>query len=348
MLPQEPGVPQEPGASEESRALRALQASRAQGVREDLQVLLHLNPAPPAQATLPLLTAAIRSASVVLALADRKSDTLLLRVNSEDHDQLLVLKAYDEIHLGQGENAGRAGREACALLRLAQAGVCVPGLVASGTHALLRHYVQGPTARDLHWDAALARQLAEWVFRCHEALAVEGIDAARACRAAETSRVAEATDAGQHTVHRAKHRAEHRAKQSGLGRSWLVGDMNLGNFVLDVGSGRLCGIDMGDTRIGDPLDDVGETCMRIVGRRPGFTADRWECAVAFASCYGSLVGSAEYVLSKVPERASASLRQMAVWRNDPFMSEVADAFPFLWGEALLSFRRAKQEELFDR
>jgi len=315
-------------------------------VREDLQVLLHLNPAPPAQATLPLLTAAIRSASVVLALADRKSDTLLLRVNSEDHDQLLVLKAYDEIHPGQGENAGRAGREACALLRLAQAGVCVPGLVASGTHALLRHYVQGPTARDLHWDAALARQLAEWVFRCHEALAVEGIDAARACRAAETSRVAEATDAGQHTVHRAKHRAEHRAKhraehrakQSGLGRSWLVGDMNLGNFVLDVGSGRLCGIDMGDTRIGDPLDDVGEACMRIVGRRPGFTADRWECAVAFASCYGSLVGSAEYVLSKVPERASASLRQMAVWRNDPFMAEVADAFPFLWDEALRSFR----------
>jgi len=285
-------------------------------VREDLQVLLHLNPAPPAQATLPLLTAAIRSASVVLALADRKSDTLLLRVNSEDHDQLLVLKAYDEIHPGQGENAGRAGREACALLRLAQAGVCVPGLVASGTHALLRHYVQGPVVRDLHWDAALARQLAEWVCQCHAALAVEGIDAAGACGAAEASRV----------------------EQGGLGRSWLVGDMNLGNFVLDVGSGRLCGIDMGDTRIGDPLDDVGEACMRIVGRRPGFTADRWECAVAFASCYGSLVGSAEYVLSKVPERASASLRQMAVWRNDPFMAEVADAFPFLWDEALRSFR----------
>ena len=292
------------------------------GVRNDLRVLLELNPAPPAEATQPLLTSAVRSASVVLALADRKSDTLLLRVNSEDHDQLLVLKVYDETHPGQGETAGRAGREASALLRLAQAGVCVPGLVASGTRALLRRYVQGPTVRDLHWDAALARQLAEWVFGCHTALAVEKTDVVQ--------------------------RAEKGAEQGGLGRSWLVGDMNLGNFVLDVASGKLCGIDLGDTRIGDPLDDVGEGCMRIVGRRPGFTADRWECAVAFASWYGNLAGSAEYVLSRVPERASASFRQMAVWRNDAFMSEVADAFPFLWGEALLSFRRAKQEELFDR
>ena len=342
------------------------------GVREDLQVLLELNPAPPAQATQPLLTAAIRSARVVLALADRKSDTLLLRLDLGDHDQLLVLKVYDEAHPGQGGSAGRASREACALLRLVQAGVCVPGLVASGTHALLRRYVQGPVVRDLHWDAALARQLAEWVFRCHAALAVEKIDAACAFRAAEASHAAETTDAeegtGQHTeqhavqrpgqrtvqhveqhvVQRAEQHVVQRAEKGGLGQSWLVGDMNLGNFVLDVVSGRLCGIDLGDTRIGDPLDDVGEGCMRIVGRRPGFTADRWECAVAFASRYGDLAGSVEYVLSSVPERASASLRQMAMWRNDPFMSEVADAFPFLWGEALLSFRRAKQEELFDR
>ena len=70
--------------------------------------------------------------------------------------------------------------------------------------------------------------------------------------------------------------------------------------------------------------------------------------MAFASSYGNLAGSVEYVLSRVPERASALLRQMAVWRNDPFMAEVADAFPFLWGEALLSLKGAKQEELFDR
>jgi len=321
--------------------------SRALGVREDLQVLLELNPAPPAQATQPLLTAAIGSARVVLALAARKSDTLLLRVNSGDHDRLLVLKVYDETHPGQGENAGRAGREAHALLRLAQAGVCVPGLVASGTRALLRRYVQGPMVRDLHWDVGLARQLAEWVFRCHAALAVDRVDAARALRAAEASHAA-GEYAKQQAVQRVEQHAVQRAESGGLGRSWLVGDMNLGNFVLDVASGGLCGIDLGDTRIGDPLDDVGEGCMRIVGRRPGFTADRWECAVAFASWYGNLAGSVDYVLSRAPERASASLRQMAVWRNDPFMSEVADAFPFLWGEALLSFRRAKQEELFDR
>jgi len=313
-------------------------------VREDLQVLLELNPAPPIQATLPLLTAAIGSASVVLALADRKSDTLLLRVNAGDQDRLLVLKVYDEAHPGRGASAGRAGREAYALLRLAQAGVCVPGLVALGKRALLRRYVEGPTVRDLHWDVALARQLAEWVFRCHAAPAVDatgGIDMAGgidATGADVESCTAETTGVDQTPG----------AEEHGLGQSRLVGDMNLGNFVLDVASGRLCGIDLGDTRIGDPLDDVGEGCMRIVGRRPGFTADRWECAVAFASWYGSLAGGVEYVLSRVPERASASFRQMAVWRNDPFMAEVADAFPFLWGEALLSFRRAKQEELFGR
>ena len=296
------------------------------GVREDLQVLLELNPAPPAQATQPLLTAAIGSARVVLALAARKSDTLLLRVNSGDHDRLLVLKVYDETHPGQGENAGRAGREAYALLRLAQAGVCVPGLVASGTRALLRRYVQGPMVRDLHWDVALARRLAEWVFRCHSALSVGAIDAACVHRDAHATGAAHASSDADTTGD----------AHYGLGRSWLVGDMNLGNFVLDVASGRLCGIDLGDTVIGDPLDDVGEGCMRIIGRRPGFTADRWACALAFASWYGRLATDVRYVLSEVPKRASASFRKMAVWRSDPFMAEIADAFPVLWREALLS------------
>lgn len=303
---------------------QAPQAPQAPEIPEALRVLSELNPAQPVEATQPLLAAAIKSARAVIALADRKSDTLLLRVDagasadvgagSGGHDLLLVLKVYDEAHPGQGESVGRAGREADALLRLAQAGVCVPGLVASGERALLRHYVEGPTVRDLHWNPALARQLAEWVFRCHAALAVDTVDA-----------------------------AEH-----GLGRSWLVGDMNLGNFVVDVASGRLCGIDLGDTRVGDPLDDVGEGCMRIIGRRPGFTADRWECAVAFAAWYGRLAGSVEHVLSQVPVRASASFRQMAVWRKDSFMSEVAGAFPFLWDEALLSWARAKQGEPSDR
>lgn len=316
MLPQQPGVPREPGVPEDPHTLPALQASQAPGARKTLQALLELYPAPPAEATQPLLAAAIKSAKAVLALAERKSDTILLRAGAGDHGMLLVLKVYDEAHPGQGGSVGRAGREADALLRLAQAGVCVPGLIASGERALLRRYVEGPIVRDLHWDVALACQLAEWVFRCHAALAVDMVD------------TAETAGADAH----------------GIGRSWLVGDMNLGNFVLDVASGRLCGIDLGDTRVGDPMDDVGEGCMRIIGRRPGFTADRWECAVAFASCYGRLAGSVEYVLSEVPMRASASFRQMAVWRSDPFMAEVADVFPFLWDEALLSWARAKQQE----
>lgn len=339
MLPQGPRAsraPQAPQVPQVPQMLQSLETTRVPRFPEALRVLAELSPAPPAEATQPLLAGAIKSARVVLALADRKSDTLLLRADAGasagaragGHDLLLVLKVYDEAHPGRGASTGRAGREADALLRLAQAGVCVPGLVASGKCALLRRYVEGPMARDLHWDVALARQLAEWVFRCHAALAVDaagGIDAVGAdvasC-AAETTGPDETPGAAEH----------------GLGRSWLVGDMNLGNFVLDVGSGRLCGIDLGDTRVGDPLDDVGEGCMRIVGRRPGFTSDRWECAVAFASWYGRLAGRVEYVLSKVPERASASFRQMAVWRNDPFMVEVAHAFPILWGEALLSLR----------
>ncbi len=263
--------------------------------REALRMLLELSPAPPVEATVRLLSAAVDTAEVVLQLAVRKSDTILLRVESGGHSQLLVLKAYCESHPGQGDSAGRARGEAYALSRLAQAGVPAPGLVAVGERALLRRYVQGPTLRDLHWDPALACLLAEWVFRCHSAL------------------------------------------EADMGRSWLVGDMNLGNFVLDAASGELCGIDFGDTRVGDPLDDVGEGCMRIIGHRPGFTADRWECAVAFAAGYGRLVGSVQSVLEQIPARACVSLRQMAVWRDDPFLIEMAEAFPILWREALLSF-----------
>ena len=295
------------------------------GVRESLRVLMELSPAQPAHTTQPLLTAAIESARIVVALADRKSDTLLLALSSDEYDQPLVLKVYDEMHPGQGRSIGRASREADALLRLEQADVCVPGLVASGERALLRRYVEGPVVRDLHWDVALARRLAEWVFRCHSALSVGAIDAACLHRDAHATGDAHAS-----------RRAREWRRTLRPGRSWLVGDMNLGNFVLDVASGRLCGIDLGDTMIGDPLDDVGEGCMRIIGRRPGFTADRWACALAFASWYGRLATDVRYVLSEVPKRASASFRKMAVWRSDPFMAEIADAFPVLWREALLS------------
>lgn len=297
-------VPEARQARQARRVRQAVQAAQA------LRVLAELSPAHPVEVTRPLLAAAVAGAQPVLELAARKSATLLLRVpasasapapapvpaSARDYGGSLamVLKVYDGAHPGQGESADRAGREACALARLRQAGVLAPRLVASGERALLRLYVEGPVARDVHWNPDLARRLAEWVYQCHEALAVEEA------------------------------------------RSWLVGDMNLGNFVLDVASGRLCGIDMGDTRVGDRLDDVGEGCMRIVCHRPGFTADRWECAVAFATRYGQLAGSVESVLSQVPARASASFRQMAVWRDDPFMAEVAEAFPFLWGEALLS------------
>ena len=302
------------------------------GVRESLRVLMELSPAQPAHTTQPLLTAAIESARIVVALADRKSDTLLLALSSDEYDQPLVLKVYDEMHPGQGRSIGRASREADALLRLEQADVCVPGLVASGERALLRRYVEGPVVRDLHWDVALARRLAEWVFRCHSALSVGAIDAASVHRAAHASGDAHASGA----AHASSDADTTGPAHHGLGRSWLVGDMNLGNFVLDVASGRLCGIDLGDTMIGDPLDDVGEGCMRIIGRRPGFTADRWACALAFASWYGRLATDVRYVLSEVPKRASASFRKMAVWRSDPFMAEIADAFPVLWREALLS------------
>lgn len=313
-----PGAPHTLQALQTPPALQtsqALHTSQAREVLNDLRVLLELCPAPPAEATQPMLEAAIQSASVVGALADRKSDTLLLRVSDEGYDVPLVLKVYGQGHPGHGQSAGRAGREADALLRLAQAGVCVPGLVASGERALLRRYVEGPVVRDLHWDAELANQLAEWVFSCHAALfadTADTIDAASVSPPIETTGL----------------------KAPYLGRSWLIGDMNLGNFVLDIASGRLFGIDLGDTRMGDPLDDVGEGCMRIIGRRPGFTADRWECAVAFASRYGRLAGNLEYVLSQVSERAAASFRQMAAWRADPFMAELADAFSVLWGEAL--------------
>ncbi len=286
------------------------QAFQSRQGTQVLRVLAELSPAHPAAETRPLLAAAAEGAQALLTLATRKSDTLLLRVaapaaaRARGGALTMVLKVYGDAHPGQGDSMERAGREAWALARLGQAGVLTPRLVGSSHRALLRLYVDGPVLRDVHWNPMLACELAEWVFRCHEALAVD--------------------------------RAVDGVREEGIAHSWLVGDMNLGNFVIDVSSGRLCGIDMGDTRVGDRLDDVGEGCMRIVSHRPGFTADRWECAVAFAMRYGQLVGDVESVLSQVPARAAASFRQMAVWRNERFMAELAEAFPLLWGDAVFS------------
>ncbi|MEA4882375.1 MAG: hypothetical protein VB144_01725 [Clostridia bacterium] len=117
-------------------------------------------------------------------------------------------------------------------------------------------------------------------------------------------------------------------------RTWLVGDMNLGNFVIDVACGQVCGIDFGDSREGNPMDDVGEGCMRIVSHRPGFTMDRWASAVAFVREYGGLAGAEEKACRDVVPFAVRAFERMSVWREDRVMADMALAFPQLWASAV--------------
>ena len=160
--------------------------------------------------------------------------------------------AQEEYVMKVYSDEGRAEREARVMQRLAAAGVTVPEIVAVGERALLRRHVAGRPLRELDIDERSCRELASWLYRCH-AVGTE-----------------EAKAASTHAA------------------TWLVGDMNLGNFIVGEADGSIWGIDFGDTRLGDPYDDVGEGAMRILLHTPAFSEHRWRAAVAFVECYGGL------------------------------------------------------------
>lgn len=217
---------------------------------------------------------------------------------------LAVVKVYQNV-----SDAGRARLEADALMQLGMAEVNVPSVLGLSDSVLVREYVPGPVIRHVHWDPDFSRAFARWLFCAHVGRPV-GLGG---------------RESDQHLC-------------------WLVGDTNLGNFVVDLaaaGDGtdrmELCGIDFGDTRIGDRMEDVGEAVMRIVGHRPGYTMDRWACAVAFAREYGRLAGNEEEVCRRAGPAASDAMRKMAVWRRDVSYIDLADAFGQLWSASLNCF-----------
>lgn len=249
-----------------------------------------------ATALWPILGERVWDVRVVTALSAKKSRAFLLSVPEIDSPRRCPMVV--KIY----KDEGRAFREAEVLARLGSAGVPVPGVVGATPTVLLRRYVDGRVLRDLHWTPVLAEKLATWLHSCHVALG---------------------------SAH---------AQDGTLIRTGLVGDMNLGNFVLDMAqadSRIVCGIDFGDTRPGDPLEDVGEGFMRIFSHRPGYTPARRECAVAFVREYGRLAGAEDRVWPEVERHAAEAFRKVAVWRGDPSMNDMAEAVGKMWRSMFL-------------
>jgi hypothetical protein len=215
-------------------------------------------------------------------------------------------------------DAGRAGREAGVMAWLRAGGLTVPAPLAVGEHALLREFVEGTSLKQMS-DSDLVEtcaQLGRWLRRCHEI------------------------------------GADHPAAGRDAGATWLVGDMNFGNYVVGTADFLLWGIDFGDTRMGDAYDDVGEGIMRILIRPPAFTVLNWEAAVGFIDAYatadaggsggprvtgGEELGPARQRVIPAVQRAFV---QMAAWRHgDADMLWAADTFPETWGRVVAAAER---------
>lgn|GEM_PF-3007357 len=245
-------------------------------------------------------------------LTAKKSRTCL----AWSDDGRYVLKRYAD--------AGRAEHEASVMARLRAAGLAVPEPVASGEFVLLRAFVEGsPLKVRGGFDfGARCVQLARWLRRCHEL----GAAAAGRPHGTESLAGSDSPDSPNSPNSPAGPGC------SSAAATWLVGDMNLGNFVVGEADNLIWGIDFGDTRRGDPYDDVGEGVMRILIRPPAFTALSWETAVRFVDAYaGNGVDGIAEARELVIPAAQRAFVQMAVWRNgDEEMLRAAEGLPAAW------------------
>ena len=60
------------------------------------------------------------------------------------------------------------------------------------------------------------------------------------------------------------------------------------NFVMN--GDKICGFDLEDTRLGDPLDDVGELAASIIGNEPYFTPMKFHLCLRMLKSYGVAAG----------------------------------------------------------
>jgi len=91
----------------------------------------------------------------------------------------------------------------------------------------------------------------------------------------------------------------------------IMGDAVLSNFVF-VGD-RVYGLDLEDSRLGDPMDDVGQLAANMLGSEPFFTPVKFDLCFQMIGSYGRATGSE--VLEKARPYVAKHLRLDA--RNKP-------------------------------
>ena len=71
--------------------------------------------------------------------------------------------------------------------------------------------------------------------------------------------------------------------------SKIVGDAVLSNFLLH--DGRVYGVDLEDSRIGNPLDDLGQMAASVLGSEPFFTPIKFDLCMRLLKSYGKASGN---------------------------------------------------------
>lgn len=68
----------------------------------------------------------------------------------------------------------------------------------------------------------------------------------------------------------------------------IMGDVSLSNFILS--DGKVFGVDLEDSRMGDPLDDVGKAVATVLDNEPFFTPVKFDLSARLIGSYEKSAG----------------------------------------------------------
>ena len=95
----------------------------------------------------------------------------------------------------------------------------------------------------------------------------------------------------------------------------IMGDAALSNFLLF--DGKVFGVDLEDSRIGDPLDDVGQISARVLGSEPFFTPIKFDLCLRVLRSYERASGTdvVESSRSYISKHLQADARSKPLFRR---------------------------------